>query len=163
MPDVIENPGTILHGVNQAAEPVIVAGCALAVIAALVLGVGLASHMVIRHIVQTLPLWFAVVLGIGRSRIAGWAGLPSFLFWLALMTMIWLYLLGMPSLISGHFSTIEIAVTVVVGAASVIGIVAFIRLKSLRPLPSMLGIFVLFAFAQLLCFRLSLLPAVAHR
>jgi hypothetical protein len=163
VPEVVEKDSIISREASQAVESVIIAGCALAIIAALVLGVGLASHMVIRHIVQTLPLWFAVVLGVRRSRTAGWVSLPSFIFWLALMTMIWLYLLGMPSLVSGHFSPIEIAMTLVVGAASLTGIVAFIRLKSLRSLPAMFGIFVLFTFAQLLCFRLSLLPAVAHR
>lgn len=140
-----------------------IAGCALAIIVALVFGVGLASHLVLRHIVQTLPLWFGVLFGIRRSRAAGWVSLPCFLFWLALMIMIWLYLLGMPSIISGHFSSIEIAMTIIVGAASLIGIVAFVRLKSFLSGARVAGMFILFAVAQLLCFRLSLLPAVAHR
>lgn len=144
-------------------EPAVIAGCALAIIVALVFGVGLASHLVLRHIVQTLPLWFGVLFGIRRSRAAGWVSLPCFLFWLALMIMIWLYLLGMPSIISGHFSSIEIAMTIIVGAASLIGIVAFVRLKSFLSGARVAGMFILFAVAQLLCFRLSLLPAVAHR
>ncbi|HZQ20369.1 MAG TPA: hypothetical protein VFA90_16870 [Terriglobales bacterium] len=144
-------------------EPAMIAGCALAVIAALVAGVGFASHLVLRHIVQTLPLWFGVLLGIRRSRSAAWVSLPCFLFWLALMIMIWLYLLGMPSIVSGHFSPLEIAMTIIVGAASVIGIVAFVCLKSFLSGAKVIGIFIVFAIAQVLCFRLSFLPAIAHR
>ncbi len=111
-------------------KPVAMALCSLAIIIALVVGVGLASNLVLRHVVQTLPLWIAVVLGFRRSRATGWVALPLFLFWLTLMVIIWLYLLGIASLISGHFSPIEIAMTITVGAASIIGIGLFARFKS---------------------------------
>lgn len=32
------------------------------------IGVGLASHSALRHIVQTAPLWVAVVLGVVRQK-----------------------------------------------------------------------------------------------
>src|SRR5205814_8842952 len=81
----------------------LLAGCSLAIIAALVLGVGVGSHLVLRHVVQTLPSWVAVTLGFRRSGAAGWAGLPVFLFWLVLMALIWLYLLGLSNRLSWHF------------------------------------------------------------
>jgi hypothetical protein len=71
-----------------------------------------------------------VILGFRHSQAAGWSILPLFLFWAALMTCIWLYLLGISSFLSGHFSALEIAMTVVAGIASLFGIAMFVRLKS---------------------------------
>jgi hypothetical protein len=145
------------------AKPLAVALCCLAIILALVLGVGLVSHGVLRHIVQTLPLWIGVILGFRRSRNSGWLASPSFIFWLVLMFFIWLYVLGVARIITGTFSPIEIAMTIIVGAASAIGIATFFRLRSsLSPLPAA-TLFVLMASVQWVCFRLSLLPAIAHR
>jgi hypothetical protein len=159
-PQVIENALTVNV---QKSEPLVIGICSLAIIAALVLGVGIGSHLVLRHIVQTLPLWVAVTFGFRRSRAAGWAGLPLFLFWLVLMTFIWLYLLGLANIVSGHFTRLEIAMTIVVGIASGAGIVSFGRLKSLLSGWRMGTIFVVLAAVQFLCFRLSFLPAIAHR
>ena len=147
----------------QGWQPLVVAVCSLAIIAALVLGVGIGSHLVLRHVVQTLPLWVAVTLGLKRSLAAGWAGLPVFLFWLVLMTVIWLYLLGVSNILSGHFTQLEIAMTVVVGIAAGVGIVAFFRLKSYLSGWALASIFIVLAVVQLVCFRLSFLPALAHR
>jgi hypothetical protein len=88
--------------------PVQIAVCCLAIIAALVIGVGLASNLVLRHLVQTAPLWVAVALGFRQSRATSWVALPFFLFWLALMVLIWLFLLGISHFITGHFSTVEL-------------------------------------------------------
>ena len=120
------------------AEPTVIAICWLAIIAALVLGVGLATNLVLRHVVQTAPLWIGVILGFRHSRAASWAALPLFLVWLVLMALIWLYLLGLSNLISGHFAPVEIAMTIIVGAAAIVAI-------------------------QLACLRMSFLPAIAHR
>jgi hypothetical protein len=141
----------------------IVGGSSLAIIAALVLGVGLGSHLVLRHIVQTLPLWVAATLSFRRSPAAGWAALPLFSFWLALMVFIWLYLLGIATLVSGHFTLLEIAMTIIVGMASAAGIWAFIRLRSFVAAWRATALFLIFAGLQLACFRVSLLPMVAHR
>ncbi len=140
-----------------------IAICSLVIIVALVLGVGLASNLLIRHLVQTLPLWAGVALGFRRSRATSWVGLPLFLFWLLLMAVIWAYLLGISHLLSGHFSAIEIAMTIVVGAASLIGVASCIRFRSSLSPARKAGFFVLLAAIQWICFRLSFLPAVAHR
>src|SRR5437762_3953950 len=110
-------------------EPIAIAVFCLLIIVALVVGVGLAAGLVLRHVVQTLPLWIGVLAGARRSRAVGWIGLPMFLFWLALMSLIWLYLLGIARVISGHFSPIEIAMTILVGAAGIVGIAMFARGK----------------------------------
>lgn len=147
----------------KATEPVLIAVCCFVIILALVVGVGLAAHLVLRHVVQTLPLWIGVVFGARRSRAAGWIALPMFLFWLVLMSFIWLYLLGIARIITGHFSPVEIAMTILVGAASIIGIAAFARLRSHLSAGAALGVFILVAVVQWICFRLSVLPAIATR
>lgn len=143
--------------------PVYVAICSLCIIFALVLGVGLASNLVLRHIVQTVPFWVAVVSGFRRSRAASWAGLPLFLFWLVLMSLIWAYLLGISHLVNGHFSPTEIVMTIIVGCASAAGIVCSIWFKSNLSLAARLSSFVVMAVFQWICFRLSFLPAIANR
>jgi hypothetical protein len=140
----------------------ILVGCCFAMIAALLV-VGAVSHGVIRHIVQTPPLWITVVLGIRQSDFTKWAALPGFVFWLLLMSAIWLFLLGWARVISGTFSPTEIAMTIIVGLASIVGIVQSIRLRSdVRALPAV-GMVLLVAVQQVAALRLSFLPSIAHR
>ena len=143
-------------------KPIVIGVCCLVIILALVGGVGLASGLVLRHLVQTLPLWVGVALGFRRARAVGWVGLPLFLFWLLLMTLIWLYLLGVSSILSGHFSELEIAMTIVVGTASLVGIAMCVRFKSSFSAVSAVTVFVVVAASQWVCFRASLTPAIAH-
>lgn len=140
----------------------ILTACCVVIIAALLV-VGAVSHGVLRHIVQTSPLWIAIVLGLRNSALTKWAALPCFAFWLLLMTAIWLYLLGWAQLISGTFSPTEIAMTIVVGLASLAGIVSAVGTKSgVRPWAATATI-VLVAVLQIAAFRLSLLSQIAHR
>ena len=97
--------------------PNIVASGALVTLAALYC-VGAVSNGVLRHIVQTLPLWFVIVMGLRQREIAKWASIPCFAIWLTLMSLIWLFLQGWANVISGHFTPIEIALTCVIGAAT---------------------------------------------
>ncbi|MGA3048424.1 MAG: hypothetical protein ABSD67_17460 [Terracidiphilus sp.] len=137
-----------------------VGACCLAVLVALYV-VGAVSHGSLRHEVQTLPLWVGIVAGFNRREFARWCALPCQLFWLVVMVMIWLFLLGWAHLISGHFSPVEIAMTIVVGVASAIGF----ALSVWRARWSLLGceLVVVFGVLQLLAFRISMLPAIAHQ
>ncbi|HYK92150.1 MAG TPA: hypothetical protein VE398_25535 [Acidobacteriota bacterium] len=140
----------------------VLTGCCLAIIAALLV-VGAVSHGVIRHIVQTSPLWIAIVLSIRRSGSSKWAALPCFVFWLLLMMAIWLFLLGWARIVSGAFSPIEIAMTMIVGLASLLGIVRALGMRSgVRAWPAVAAVFLVTAL-QLIALRLSILPAIAHR
>jgi hypothetical protein len=56
-------PDTITHPIEQTW----IALCCLAIIGALVLGVGLGSHLVLRHVVQT-------AFGLGDSRVSSFPG-----------------------------------------------------------------------------------------
>jgi hypothetical protein len=148
---------------GTAAESIIIVVCSLAVLTALILGVGIPNHMVLRHIVQTLPAWGVLILGFKRSQITGWFALPVFVFWLVLMSLIWLYLFGVSHLLSGNFTTWEISMTVVVGVACIIGIGTSVRFHSSLSKVSKAGVFVAVAFLQFLCLRVSFLPLIAHR
>jgi len=140
------------------------AACSLTILIALyVVGAVSVPPGSLRHEVQTLPLWFPIVLGFRQRDIAKWIALPLFIFWLAVMALIWLFLLGWARIVSGHFSPAETAMTVVIGVASLIGLIAALRWKtSVRPLVGS-SVFVLFALLQLLAFRVSLLPYISHR
>jgi len=140
----------------------VLVGCCIIIIAALLV-VGGVSHGVIRHIVQTSPLWIAMVLGMRRSVWSKWAALPCFVFWLLLMTAIWLFLLGWAHIISGTFSPTEIAMTLIVGLACIAGIIGALRLRSgIRVWPAT-GLVLLVATLQVAALRVSFLPQIAHR
>ena len=117
----------------------------------------------LRHEVQTLPLWFPIVAGLRKKDIAKWAAMPCLIFWLAIMICIWLFLLGWARLVTGHFLPTEIAMTLVIGAAALVGLGACLRWRTaVRPLVA-LGTFMLFAALQFLAFRLSLIAYIARR
>src|SRR5271170_1542248 len=103
-----------------------IGACCLAILVALYI-VGAVSHGSLRHEVQTLPLWFPIILGFNRREMARWCALPCFVFWFGVMTLIWLFLLGWSHIISGHFSPVEIAMTMIVGTASATGLVLCAR------------------------------------
>jgi hypothetical protein len=132
----------------------------MAMIAALLV-VGAVSHGVIRHIVQTIPLWIAIALSIRHSGLAKWAALPCFVFWLLLMTLIWLYLLGWARIITGTFSPTEVVMTLIVGVASLTGIAIAVCTRSgVRPWSAVATV-ILVAALQIAALRVSLLPQVA--
>lgn len=139
-----------------------IAYCSVAVLVALYV-VGAVSNGSLRHAVQTFPLWFPIALGFRQRELAKWSALPCFIFWLAIMVLIWLFLLGWARIVSGHFSPIEIAMTLVVGVASVTGIVLSLRWRTAVSSFAALGAAVLFGVLQLLAFRISLIPYIATR
>jgi hypothetical protein len=154
-------------GLGEKGEPAqrrfrkLVGSCLLIVAALLVVGV--VSRGILRHVVQTAPLWITVVLGARRSTLTRWAALPPLVFWLVLMLVLWMHLLGLVGWITGTFSPIEIVLTVVVAAAALVGIreasrVPASRMGSARALGTMVVVLV----AQVLAFRWSFLPGIAH-
>lgn len=139
-----------------------IAVCSGAVILALYV-VGVLSRTELRHFIQTLPLWLGVVLGLQRARTVRWVAMPLFLFWLFIMTLIWLYLLGWARIVSGHFSPTEIAMTLIIGIATLLGIAGCIREKrAVGPLVAS-GAFLFSAALQWVAFRISFLPEIARR
>src|SRR5579863_2371727 len=106
-----------------------IASCCLTALVALYV-VGAVSHGSLRHEVQTLPLWFPIVLGFRHRELAKWSALPCLIFWLAIMVFIWLFLLGWARIVSGHFSGVEVAMTVVIGIACVSGLGVTLRWRT---------------------------------
>lgn len=140
-----------------------VLGVSCVFIIAALLVVGVVAHELLRHVVQTAPVWIAVTLACRRSGWSKWAALPCAVFWLLLMSAIWLYLLGWARLITGAFSAAEIAMTIVVGLAAIVGIVAALSLRSgVRALPAA-AVLALMAILQVAAVRVSFLPQIAHR
>jgi hypothetical protein len=137
-----------------------VVGALVALIVALLL-VGVVSHLLLRHVVQVVPAVLALIIAIRGGRAARYAALPVFLSWLFLMTLIWLFLLGLTRIISGHFATTETLLTILIGAASLWGLFAVLRCRA--PLLPAILYFACFAVLQWLFLRLSFLPGIAQR
>jgi hypothetical protein len=117
----------------------------------------------LRHEVQTFPLWFPIVAGLQRRQVAKWAALPCLMFWLAIMVFIWLFLLGWAHVVSGRFSRTEIVLTVIIGAAAVVGAWRALRSPTSLSTIEATGWFLAFATLQILAFWVSLFPYVARR
>ena len=150
----------------MASNPVgkVIAWCALAILVALyVVGAVSVPPGSLRHEVQTLPLWFPIVLGFQNRELAKWAALPCLLFWLTIMTFIWLFLLGWAHIVSGHFFPTEVAMTLVIGVASIVGIGACVRWRTTTAPGPGIAIFLLFAALQVAALRVSLYPYIASR
>jgi hypothetical protein len=91
------------------------------------LAVGVVSGTLVRHMVQVTPAAVALALVIGGSPYGRAAALPIVTFWAGLMVTIWLFLLGLHELIGGRFTGVEIALTVAIGAACVVGVLGGAR------------------------------------
>lgn len=129
-----------------------VVGALTALIVALLL-VGVVSHLLLRHVVQVVPAVLALIFVIRGGRAAHYAALPVFL--------CWLFLLGLTRVISGHFTTTETLLTILIGAASLWGLIAVLRCRA--PLLPTIIYFIAFAALQWLFLRLSFLPGIARR
>jgi hypothetical protein len=136
--------------------------CCLTMIIALWI-VGIASGEIYRHLIQTLPIWIGVILGFRNSQWTKSAALPFFIFWLAIMTLIWLFLLGWSRIVRGHYSLTEIAMTIVIGAAAFLGIILCARMKTQIKFMKAAALFLVTALAQCFAMYVSLLPQFRSR
>jgi hypothetical protein len=139
--------------------PKSVAYCSLAILLALYV-VGAVSHGSLRHVVQTLPLWFPIVMGFRQQELAKWSALPCMIFWLVVVIFIWLFLLGWASILSGHFSPTEIGMTLVIGLGCAAGLLTILGWRTSVNSFAAIGTVILFGALQLLTFRLSLIPYI---
>ena len=135
--------------------------CALFLIVALYV-VGGVTHEVLRHFVQTAPVWPTVILGWRDSRWSQWTAMPCFFCWLLLMSLIWLFLLGWAHVISGTFSPLEIAMTLVVGVSAVVGLVTGMRMRGPTHAAGAALVCILMLALQVLAIKVSFLPGLAH-
>jgi len=106
-------------------------------------------------------LWFPIVLGFRQNETAKWAALPCFIIWLTLMSFIWLFLFGWARILSGHFSPVEIVLTLVVGLASLTGMGIGFRWPTKLSWGKALATAGLLAVLQLVALRISFIPYIA--
>ena len=125
--------------------------------------VGIASGEILRHLIQTLPIWIGVILGFRNSEWTKSAALPFFIFWFAIMTLIWLFLLGWSRIVRGHYSPTEIAMTIVIGAAALAGIISCARMKTQIKFIQAAALFALSSLAQYAAMYVSMLPQFRSR
>ena len=85
------------------------------------------------------------------------------IFWLTIMAFIWLFLLGWARIVTGTFTPAEIAMTLVVGGASITGIVVCLRWRTAVPATTATGIVLVFAVLQIAAMAISLIPYIAQR
>src|SRR4051794_794287 len=105
----------------------IVTVCLLAVVLGL-LAVGVVSQTLLRHAVQAIPVLIAL-LGVSQRRVSGRpAALGVFALWFLIMLLIWLFLLGIARIVTGHYTPAEIALTILIAAANAIGFFAALGL-----------------------------------
>ena len=139
----------------------VIAGCLLGIVLPLLV-VGIVSGTVCRHCIQLAPVVFVLIITIRRIGWSPYAALPLFSLWLVLMVLIWLYLLNIAKVISGHFTPVEIIMTIVIGLFCVWGIIASLRSTvKLRLLMKVL-IFLLFLGVQLSALWMSFLKSLAY-
>jgi hypothetical protein len=138
------------------------AAAMLTVLVALLL-VGLVSGTIIRHAVQVLPVLVASLAVVVRPAWSRFAAIPVFAFWLFIMLLIWLYLLGLASVVSGQFTPAEVGLTVVIGLACVVGLAASARKTTRSNWWAGVAAFLIFGALQVGAMWLSLQPALASR
>ena len=125
--------------------------------------VGLVSGTPIRHVIQVIPVGIALFLGARRSPWAPAAALPLFVFWFFIMSLIWLWLLGLARIVTGKFSPAEIGLTIVIGLGCAVGGVAALRCRTDRGGVQRAVAFMLFAGLQISAMWVSLQRFIASR
>ena len=109
----------------------VIAVCLIGVVVSLIL-VGIVSGTLLRHVVQVIPPLVALWLLLRKPETGAYAVATIFAFWALVMALIWLYLLGLSDIAYGSYSAIEIILTVVIAACSLLGIAMSLRVG--RPL-----------------------------
>jgi len=134
----------------------------LAGLAVALLVVGFVSGTSLRHVVQILPIIVAAGVLMRRPDWGAYAAAPIFLFWIFIVVLIWLFLLGLSQIASGHYTVTEILSTVFMAGFSVTGIVKSIQLgKTLRPTGRVLAVS-LFGVLQVAAMWVSFLKPIAN-
>jgi hypothetical protein len=140
----------------------VVLGCLTGLAIALLL-VGIVSGTFLRHIVQILPIAMAAGVLTRRPDWGAYAAVPIFVFWIFIVVMIWLFLLGLSQVANGHYTAIEVISTSLIAGFSGAGVIKSIPLG--RSLPVIRRVFtvILFAVVQVAAMWVSFLRPIANR
>ncbi|MES2604005.1 MAG: hypothetical protein V4603_03650 [Pseudomonadota bacterium] len=132
----------------------------LMAIAIFLLLVGLVSNTLKTHLVQIAPMLLALALYWRFPRLGVLAATPLYLFWLAVMAAIWLFLLGIARFVSGTFSPAEIVLTVLIALAALGGLAYGMKLIGGIPVGARAGVVIGFGALQCIALIVSYLPVV---
>jgi hypothetical protein len=146
---------------ESSAKPYVEA-CLIGLALALLL-VGLVSGTFLRHVVQVLPIILVLVVVRHRPAWAAYSALPIFICWIAIVTLIWLFLLGLSRVASGQYTPIEIILTFVMATCSVVGVFKSVALGRPLAVIGRVAAFLLFAVVQVAAMWVSFLRPIANR
>jgi len=138
------------------------AGC-LAGLAIALIVVGLVSGTILRHIVQIVPVVTAGIVVIRRPAIGAYAALPIFIFWMFIVSLIWLFLAGLSRIANGHYTIPEIISTIVMAACCGYGVIRAIPIGRPSQVGWRIATFLGFAALQFVAMWISFMPSVANR
>lgn len=133
----------------------------LGLIVALML-VGFVSHTPIRHLIQVTPCLLSLALLWRGYKWAPISAMPLFAAWFVLMTLIWLFLLGIAKVLTGHFTPAEIALTIVIGLCCLGGFSTALRDYKGRSIVTPLLVFTVFLGLQAGAIWLSMRSAFSR-
>lgn len=134
----------------------------LAIVMAALLAVGLVSGTLIRHLVQIIVPALSLAAALTRPW-GRYAALPIFGFWLFIMALIWLYLLGFSDFAAGTYTPAEVALTLVIGAACARGVWRVLQGGATTSRTAMTLAILGFGALQLLALMISFDSLVAGR
>lgn len=143
---------------DSLATLICLAGLALALVV-----VGIVSDTILRHLVQIVPVVAAMTFVTRRPAIGAYAALPIFMFWTLIVSLIWLFLMGLSRIANGHYTIAEIASTFVMAICCLLGTARAVRLGRAAPIPARILIFVVFAVLQVAAMGISFSPSIATR
>ena len=146
----------------QVTAKTVVQSC-LIVLATALLVVGIVSGTLLRHVVQIVPIAVTLVLLRSRASWPAFAALPIFTFWVAIAVLIWLFLLGLSRIANGHYTFIEIVMTIVMAACSIAGGIKSLSLGRSVSVVHAIAVFVLFAAIQVGVMMVSFLEPIVNR
>ncbi len=126
---------------NQAAMPIL--NCPAGV-ALFLLIVGIVSGTVLRHAIQIIPLVACMIAIRQNDQFILPAALGLLVFWLMIVVLIWLILLGIARVVSGHYTSAEVLLTIIMAFISLYGIFRFAR-QGLKSISSVLTSMIAFA------------------
>lgn len=126
------------------------------------LAVGVVSGTNVRHLIQSAPAILVALLAARGEPRARFAAVPVFAVWFLIMLAIWLFLLGIARIATGHFTPAEIALTFVIGAGCIAGLIRTLRRGPRVGRVTAAVTLVLSGALQVGCVWLSLQPAFAR-
>lgn len=123
--------------------------------------VGAVSGTLLRHVVQILPIAVAAAVLLRRPALGAYAALPIFIFWICMVVLIWLFLLGLSQIANGTYSVTEILSTIVMVGCSVVGIAQCLPLGRSLGIGRRVSMAALFAIVQVAAMWVSFLEPIA--